>query len=261
MAGLIGRGRAVCAGWAGGSMPAVLMYHSVARYTDDPYQVTVSPERFGQQLRWLRRRGLRGVSVAELLAARDRGTGRDLVGLSFDDGYADFTEHVLPALARYGFTATVFVIAGRLGGDNAWDPGGPRKPLLTARQVRQVAEAGMEIGSHGLRHVSLTSVPAPGLTAEVENSRVVLQGVSGQPVTGFCYPYGHVGAREVAGVRVAGYDYGCAIWRSGLTGRHALPRTYIGDSDSGWRLWAKGIRHRMTWACRSHSAADFAHSA
>ena len=74
----------------------------------------------------------------------------------------------------------------------------------------------MEVGSHGLRHVSLTSVPGPGLTAEVENSRVVLQGVSGQPVTGFCYPYGHVGGREVAGVRVAGYDYGCAIWRSGL---------------------------------------------
>jgi peptidoglycan/xylan/chitin deacetylase (PgdA/CDA1 family) len=261
MAGLIGRSRAAYAGWAGGSMPAVLMYHSVTRYTDDPYQVTVSPDRFGHQLRWLRRRGLRGVSVTELLAARDRGAGHDLVGLSFDDGYADFTEHVLPALARHGFTATIFVIAGRLGGDNAWDPEGPRKPLLTARQVRQVAEAGMEIGSHGLRHVSLTSVGDAGLTAEVENSRVVLQGVSGQPVTGFCYPYGHVGGREVTGVRVAGYDYGCAIWPSGLTGRHALPRTYVGDADSGWRLWAKAFRHRMTWDYRSHAPADFAHSA
>jgi peptidoglycan/xylan/chitin deacetylase (PgdA/CDA1 family) len=215
--------RTRCTGWAGGSMPAVLMYHSVTPCHEDPYLVTVSPERFGQQMRWLRRRGLRGVSVAELLAARDSGAGDDLVGLTFDDGYADFAQHALPVLARHGFSATLFVIAGRLGGDNAWDAAGPRKPLLTARQVRQVAEAVIEIGSHGLRHVRLPSAAGPALTAETENSRVVLQGISGQPVAGFCYPYGDVDGRVVAGVREAGYEYGCAIWRSDHTGRHALP--------------------------------------
>ena len=256
-----GGGRARYGGWAAGSMPVVLMYHSVTRYASDPYLVTVSPERFGQQLRWLRRRGLRGVSVAELLAARRHGAGRDLVGLTFDDGYADFAEHVMPALAGHGFTATVFVIAGRLGGDNAWDAAGPRKPLMTARQVRQAADAGMEIGSHGLCHVSLPGVSGPALTAETENSRAVLQGVSGQPVTGFCYPYGHVDGRVVRGVRVAGDEYGCAIWHSAHTGHHALPRTYVGDTDSGWRLWAKVARHRVTWASRSTAEPDFSHSA
>src|SRR6185436_4217623 len=39
-------------------MPFVLMYHSVAEETDDPYAITVSPARFERQLRWLRRRGL-----------------------------------------------------------------------------------------------------------------------------------------------------------------------------------------------------------
>ncbi|HCU93668.1 MAG TPA: polysaccharide deacetylase [Actinobacteria bacterium] len=261
MAQQIGYGRTSYTGWAGGSMPAVLMYHSVTPYQHDPYLVTVSPQRFAQQMRWLRRRGLRGVSVAELLAARERGSAGNLVGLTFDDGYADFTEHALPVLARHGFSATVFVIAGRLGGDNAWDAGGPRKPLMTARQVRQVADAGIEIGSHGLRHVSLPGVSAPALTAEVENSRAVLQGVSGQPVAGFCYPYGDVDERVVAGVRVAGYEYGCAIWRSAHTGRHALPRTYVGDADSPWRLWAKAIRHRLTWDYRRQGRPAFHHSA
>jgi peptidoglycan/xylan/chitin deacetylase (PgdA/CDA1 family) len=262
MAQRIGAGRAKYAGWAGytgwagGSMPAVLMYHSVAPYLDDPYLVTVSPARFEQQMRWLRGRGLRGVSVAELLVARELGAGQDLVGLTFDDGYADFTEHALPVLARHGFTATVFVIAARLGGDNGWDAEGPRKPLMTARQVRQVADAGIEIGSHGLRHVSLPAAAGPALTAEVENSRVVLQGVSGQPVAGFCYPYGDIDERVVEGVRVAGYEYGCAIWPSAHTGPHALPRTYVGDADVPWRLWAKALRHRLTWDYRRGPAAS-----
>ncbi|MBW0009130.1 MAG: polysaccharide deacetylase family protein, partial [Pseudonocardiales bacterium] len=58
--------------------PPVLMYHSVAPYDQDPHLVTVRPARFEQQLRWLRRRGLRGTSMRELLAARRDGTDRGL---------------------------------------------------------------------------------------------------------------------------------------------------------------------------------------
>ncbi|PWI09697.1 polysaccharide deacetylase, partial [Streptomyces sp. NWU339] len=73
-----------------GPVPWVAMYHSVGDCSDDPYRITVTPERLEEQLAWLRRRGLRGVSVADLLAARARGEGRRLVGLTFDDGYTDF---------------------------------------------------------------------------------------------------------------------------------------------------------------------------
>src|SRR5579863_4084727 len=53
----------------GSAMPMVLMYHSVAPFEQDPYGITVSPARFDRQLRWLRRRGLRGVSMSTLLNA------------------------------------------------------------------------------------------------------------------------------------------------------------------------------------------------
>lgn len=225
--------------------PMVLMYHSIAPRADDPYLVTVDPARFTRQVRWLRRRGLRGVAMRDLLAARATGSATGLVGLTFDDGYADFVEYVLPVLRRNDFTATVFVIAGRLGGENEWDPQGPRKPLLTERQVHRVAAAGMEIGSHSLTHVSLPALEDAALTEEIGHSRKVLCDIADQDVPGFCYPYGHLDARVAEAVRAAGYDYGCAIWRSDLTGRHALPRTYVGNSDSGLRLRAKWWRHRI----------------
>src|SRR5258708_25674558 len=81
-----------------GSMPVILMYHSIAPYEHDPYQVTVSPARFEQQMRWLRRRGLRGTSVREVLHARASGCGPALVGLTLADRYAAFGEHAPPAL-------------------------------------------------------------------------------------------------------------------------------------------------------------------
>jgi peptidoglycan/xylan/chitin deacetylase (PgdA/CDA1 family) len=220
---------------------APLMYHSVSPDPDDPYQITVRPERLQRQLGWLRRLGRRGVSVAELIQARRDGGGQRLVGLTFDDGYADFVDYALAALQRYQFTATVFVLGGRLGGDNAWNAQGPRKPLMTPDQVRQVAAAGMEIGSHGLRHISLPAVSDDELAAELWQSRRILQDISGQSVGGFCYPYGHLDARAVSGVQAAQYDYACAIWPSKFTGQYAIRRTYIRDGDSPPRLWADGM--------------------
>lgn len=229
------------------AMPLVLMYHSVTKYDSDPLLVTVSPDRFAAQMRWLAGRGLRGVAMRDLLAARRPGTARRLVGLTFDDGYADFAGEVVPVLLQHGFTATVFPVTGELGGHNAWDSGYPRKPLMDADDVRRMADLGMEVGSHSVGHRSLPTLSDDELAHELVASKERLEDITGTAVTGFCYPYGHVGAREVAAVRDAGYGYACAIWKSEVTGVHALPRTYIGDRDGALRLHAKRLRHRMRW--------------
>jgi peptidoglycan/xylan/chitin deacetylase (PgdA/CDA1 family) len=233
-----------------GSVPLVLMYHSVTPYTEDPYLITVRPGRFREQMDWLDRLGLRGVSARELMAARARGGGQGLVGLTFDDGYRDFVECAMPVLRSHGFTATVFVVAGRMGEQNEWDREGPRKQLMTADEVGEVAASGMEIGSHGLLHVSLPEATDTVLRNEVSKSRALLEEVSGSAVTGFCYPYGHADRRAVDAVRANGYDYGIAIWSGPLTGRFALPRTYIGDRDGSLRLLAKYGRHHTVTARR-----------
>ncbi|MFH9350164.1 polysaccharide deacetylase family protein [Kitasatospora sp. NPDC017646] len=229
----------------GSSSPWILMYHSVAVEEEDPYQLTVSPERFAEQIAWLHRRGQRGVSVRELMRARAHGRDDKLVGLTFDDGYADFARFAVPILQAYGFTATAYVVADLLGQDNGWDTEGPRKKLLTVEEVTELAAAGWEIGSHGLGHRALPGLPADVLAVQTRESRRLLEEAVGGPVTGFCYPYGAVDAPAVLAVRDAGYDYACAIAHSPLTGRFALPRCYVGDRDGAWRLRAKKGRHRL----------------
>ncbi|MFE9402097.1 polysaccharide deacetylase family protein [Streptomyces sp. NPDC006530] len=222
----------------------VAMYHSVSHTLDDPYHITVSPPRFERQLRWLRRHGLTGVSMAELLRARATGTARGLVGLTFDDGYADFTGEALALLRRYECTATVFVLPGLLGATNEWDPLGPRRPLLDERGIQQAATWGMEVASHGLRHLDLTHVDEDTLHRELRESRRLLCDLTGHDVAGFCYPYGAVDLRAADAVRAAGYRYACAIDPGPLTGRYALPRVHVGERDNGWRLHLKRGLHR-----------------
>jgi peptidoglycan/xylan/chitin deacetylase (PgdA/CDA1 family) len=228
-----------------GRPPWTLMYHSVDSGPQDPYLLTVSPERFAAQLAWLHRQGLRGVSMRELVRAYEQGATDGLVGLTFDDGYADFPRRVLPALREYDFTATLYVVAGRMGGHNAWDPDAPRKPLVTADQVRQLAATGVEIGSHGLSHRRMTGLGEEDLALETRRSRAVLESVVEGPVTGFCYPYGAVDDAAERSVAAAGYDHGVGIGHQPATSRWALPRCYVGERDGGLRLRAKRLRHAL----------------
>jgi peptidoglycan/xylan/chitin deacetylase (PgdA/CDA1 family) len=226
-------------------IPPVLMYHSISPSREpDPHRVRVHPGRLDGHLRLLRRVGLRGVSLAELLAARDRGVAAGLVGLTFDDGYTDFLRYAAPVLDRHGMTGTLYVVAGRLGGHNAWDIG-PRLPLVDAHQVRAVAAAGHEVGSHGLTHVRLAGADPAELVAEVRDSRRVLEDVLQAEVPGFCYPWGAFDAAAVDAVRAAGYDHACVTGDYFPGDRFTLPRCYVGPGDRAPHLMAKLGRHHV----------------
>ena len=227
-----------------GRVPMILMYHAVADIPWDPNQLGVTPARFAQQMDTLHRLGLRGVGIGTLVDAMRAGRQRGLVGITFDDGYVNVLESALPELKRHGFTASVYIISGRLGGTNEWDEG-PAWPLLSASQVGELAAAGMEIGSHSASHVRLAGLPAGQLETEVSGSRASLSELTGAPVRGFAYPYGSMDAAARRAVHDAGYGYACAVQtpRADL-GLMALPRVYVGQQDGAARMTAKRFLYR-----------------
>lgn len=209
-------------------LPLIFMYHSVGVHQHDPNNLCVTPERFEEQMAALSRRGLRGVSVAELLAARAAGSARGLIGLTFDDGYTDVVENALPVLQRFGFSATFYILAGRIGGANEWDQGTPW-PLVDQTGIRRWADAGFEIGSHGMMHVALADADPEVLRTEVADSREKLSALIGKPVNGYCYAYGSMDAAARSAVAEAGYDHACAVISRVSLGPRALPRIWIGQ--------------------------------
>jgi peptidoglycan/xylan/chitin deacetylase (PgdA/CDA1 family) len=227
-----------------GQIPMILMYHSVADVPNDPSHLSVSPSLFAEQMAVLQRLGLRGVSMGSLVDAMRIRRARRLVGITFDDGYLNVLEAALPQLKRRGFTATVFVIAGRLSGTNDWAKG-PSFPLLSGSQVCELADAGMEIASHSMTHVRLAGLPTSQLQAEVSGSRASLGELMGAPVRGFAYPYGSMDATARRAVKDAGYEYACAV-ETPLAefGIMALPRVYVGQRDKAARMTAKRLLYR-----------------
>jgi peptidoglycan/xylan/chitin deacetylase (PgdA/CDA1 family) len=231
------------------------MYHSISpAQLPDPHRLRVHPARLDRHLRLLRRLGLRGVALSELLRAHERGTAGRMVGLTFDDGYTDFLQHAVPVLQRHGMTGTVYVVAGRLGGHNQWDDG-PALDLMDARQVRAVAAAGQEVGSHTMTHARLAGADADTLAAEVTGSRLLLQDVLQQEVASFCYPYGSFDDAAAEAARAAGYDNACVTGDYDPGDRFTLPRCYISPGDTPAHLVARLSRHHLRQHVRRGRAA------
>ena len=65
---MFGQAAAAPAGRTRTATPPVFMYHSISPSTrPDPHRLRVHPDRLDRHLRLLRRLGLRGVSLGELL--------------------------------------------------------------------------------------------------------------------------------------------------------------------------------------------------
>ncbi len=195
----------------------VLMYHEIGppRKGSRLNHWRVRTADFEAQLGLLARRGYHGVALRDLLDRR-REENEKCAVLTFDDGYAGVLSRALPLLLARGFSATVFVVSGRLGGVNDWDGETPGDPLLTAEGVRALAAAGIEIGSHGATHRALAGLSDADLASEVAGSKEALEAVTGAPVVSFCYPYGNVDDRIVQAVRAAGYRAATVI-RGGIS--------------------------------------------
>lgn len=192
-------------GWPGGKpvRVPVLMYHHVGPVpTGAPgllRDLTVPTAEFIATLNWLRSAGAQVLTLRQAyeLALAGRLPGRPVV-LTFDDGYADNYQIIFALLWRYGYVGTFNVVSGTLN-----TPG-----HLTTEQMRQMADAGNEIGSHTVSHPDLRALSASSLQHEVRDSKLTLERLLGAEVATFCYPSGDENARVRQAVRQAGYRLG-----------------------------------------------------
>jgi peptidoglycan/xylan/chitin deacetylase (PgdA/CDA1 family) len=156
--------------------------------------LSIEPAAFAAQLDCIVASGAQVVRASELAdSLRARELRRPAVTITFDDGLASVARTAAPLLAARGLAATVFCVSGHLGGTNEWpsaSSAAPRLELATADELAALAQAGWEIGCHGMTHAPLNSASPQFLEREVVESKRVLEEIAGVPVRAYAYPYG-----------------------------------------------------------------------
>ena len=136
----------------------------------------------------------RWVTVEQFEQVLDAVGERSDVHLTFDDGNESDVEIALPRLVERGSTAEFFPFAGRLG----------QRGYLDRTGLRELARAGMEIGSHGWEPRDWRRLDERHAHRELEDAPRLLGDLCGQPVCRFSLPFGKYDRRVLARLRQAG---------------------------------------------------------
>jgi peptidoglycan/xylan/chitin deacetylase (PgdA/CDA1 family) len=213
---------------------AVLCYHGVGPGTmqTDPGFLRVEPAAFRAQVGLLLDAGFRFVTVAEFAERADgQRPPPGLVALSFDDGMDDNHRVVLPILQEHEIPATVFVTTGLIGKANPWMPAGSGARMMTVDELRDLASAGFEIGSHTVNHPDLSELDYETCLTEMVESRRALEDVLGTSIRTFAYPFCHYGPAAVAAAKEAGFVAAVTCHGRGGWNRYELRRSMISRKD------------------------------
>jgi len=191
-----------------GPSAAVLMYHSVGAPNGRTTCLDVTEEAFARQMAFLHARGFHVIRLAELADILRRGekVKPRTVVITFDDGYDNNYTKAFPVLKKYGFPATIFVIAGRLGED--YDVArGVSARIMTPQMMQDMVASGLiDIGSHTKHHYYLPYVRNEALLwEEIRGSKTFLESAVGVPVVALAYPLGGYTRRTEEMARRAGY--------------------------------------------------------
>lgn len=144
----------------------VLYYHRVG--APDPIHLSVPTHLFDAQMAYIARHGWKTLTMRQLI---DHVTGvspgpRKALAITFDDGFRDNLTDAMPILRKYGLRAAVFAV-GSLLRDDSEPPAkahrpftaahtaarrGDRGDFLSAGELDELLEAGIETHSHGWEH-------------------------------------------------------------------------------------------------------------
>ena len=225
----------------------MLMYHMIAHPKNaSEERLCRTPAAFRKDMAQIRQAGYQALSLATVL---DGVAGRvelpdKAVAITFDDGIACAYENAFPILQEFGYPASVFVVSSRVGGYNDFGEsfGLPRRRMLTSNEVRELAESGVDIGSHTVNHLWLGKTDKAVVFQELVESKKMLEDMVGREVPHFAYPFGSWSAQARDAVIEAGYKGACST----LSGRnrkntdpYLLRRSEIKGSDAPWQFGLK----------------------
>lgn len=187
----------------------ILCYHAVSPTWPTP--LAVSPEALERQLRHVLRCGY----VPRTLSGALEAGGRSVV-VSFDDAFRSVHELGAPLLRELGIPGTLFVPTDSAAEEApmTWSELGrwqatPHESELRCMgwsEVRELVDAGWEIGSHTASHPKLTELSGEQQAAELQRSRTACEEALQRPCPTLAYPFGAHDDGVVAAAAAVGYS-------------------------------------------------------
>lgn len=182
----------------------ILTYHRILpEVADDPLRITVRSATFSRHIEALSKR-FPVISLKDALEQHRTSCpkAKMQVVLTFDDGYWDNYEIAFPVLKSMGLPAAFFLTTDYVDGKAIFSDKRLFNPrtgseynyvkdrFITWEEAGKMSQGGMEIGSHGVSHRSLTGMTLTEAMDEIRKSKEAIELNTGRPCRYFAFPFG-----------------------------------------------------------------------
>lgn len=195
----------------------ILLYHHIS-VSPIGSRYYVPPDKFETEIKLLHDWGYSPITTTLLIDSIVNGASlppRPVI-ISFDDANEDNYTNAFPIMQKYGFTGVLYVPYDYLGTEG----------YLNVDQIKEMAAAGWEVGSHSLSHsINFPNMDSPALRSEIVDSRKKLTALLGLPILTFAYPFGDAPPSAVDYVHFAGYI--AAMGATGFTADQGLGNLFV----------------------------------
>jgi peptidoglycan/xylan/chitin deacetylase (PgdA/CDA1 family) len=192
----------------------IILYHRIDTSPINS-QYYVPPEKFDEEMKLLHDWGYTTITTELLIKSINEGA--DLpprpILITFDDGHLNNYTTAFPIMQKYGFTGVLYIVGNYMGTDQ----------YMNADQIKEMAAAGWEVGSHSISHLDLTSLEPERQRYEVVESRKMLETSLGVPVLTIAYPFGISNSSVIDYAHFAGYIGGMSL---GFTHNQGISNLY-----------------------------------
>jgi peptidoglycan/xylan/chitin deacetylase (PgdA/CDA1 family) len=218
----------------------VLCYHQIRdwRPTDSKQarDYIVPVQAFEDQIKMLADSGYHTVSADQLYDYLNYGTALPAkpVMLTFDDTDLPQFTVAKPVMEKYGFKGLFFIMTVSLGRPN----------YMSREQVKQLADAGNEIGSHTWDHKNIKQFVPADWAVQIDKPTKTLEAITGKPVKYFAYPFGLWNHAVIAPLKEHGFRaaFQLAAKRDGEEPLYTIRRIIVPGAWSAGTLQSY-IRH------------------
>ncbi len=164
----------------------ILCYHQIRnwRATDSKQakDYIVPEAAFEAQIKMLADSGYHTISADQLYNYLTNGAALPSkpIMLTFDD--TDLPQFTIakPVMEKYGFKGMFFIMTVSLGRPN----------YMSREQVKQLSDAGNEIGSHTWDHKNIKKFTDADWTIQIDKPTRTLETITGKPIKYFAFPFG-----------------------------------------------------------------------
>ncbi len=180
----------------------VLMYHNIDQNWKES-KLSVSPQSFKRQMEFLVRNKYNIISLHKLKKLQESGKPipYKTVAITFDDGYENNYTNGFDVLNKHNIPAAVFVVVDKIG----------KSGYMNWRQIEEMAENNIEIGSHTLSECYLPSIKDEAqLKREIYDSKRIIKKRIPEAGDFIAYCSGGFNEKIRQVVIDAGYDGACA---------------------------------------------------